>query len=59
MKFYTKPELEISVFSTEDIITASGVTGDDTTEDETTTGLTESGALGEDDSNTTYSALFN
>ncbi len=25
MKFYTKPEIEISVFATEDIITASNV----------------------------------
>ena len=25
MKFYTKPEIEISVFATEDIITASGL----------------------------------
>lgn len=29
MKFYTKPEIEISVFATEDIITASGDGNDD------------------------------
>jgi len=35
MKLYTKPEIEISVFATEDIITASGM-------DNTVVGLTES-----------------
>ena len=35
MKMYTKPEIEISVFATEDIITASG--------DINTTGLSDGG----------------
>ena len=54
MKFYTKPEIEISVFSTEDIITASNVTGGD----DTATGLTEVAALGEDTADAKYSDLF-
>ncbi len=37
MKMYTKPEIEISVFATEDIITASDTP--------VTTGLTPSGDL--------------
>ena len=59
MKFYTKPELEISLFSTEDIITVSGgsTSNDDATTD-TDTGLTESGALTETASDATYSELF-
>lgn len=55
MRKYTKPEIEISVFATEDIITASSTTDDSTT----ITGLTESSALGD---NTTggvdYNSIF-
>lgn len=38
MKMYTRPEIEISVFATEDIITASG--------DPATITLTDAGTLG-------------
>ncbi len=50
MKFYTKPELEISLFSTEDIITVSNTTSDDDTETETAKLLDDfnNGALAED-----------
>lgn len=56
MKFYTKPELEISVFSTEDIITSSDTTSGDSS---TIAGLTEVNALSETASDATYSELFN
>ena len=55
MKFYTKPEIEISVFTTEDIITASNVTGGD---DTTVTGLTDGGALTEGATDAKYTDLF-
>ncbi|MBQ7834697.1 MAG: hypothetical protein IJ385_02840 [Ruminiclostridium sp.] len=49
MKMYTKPEIEISVFATEDIITTSAGGGlDDSTT--TTYGLKRNGALSETNS---------
>lgn len=42
MKFYTKPEIEISVFATEDIITTSIVDDSNTP---STTSLINKGAL--------------
>lgn len=46
MKKYTKPEIEINIFTTDDIITASG-----------TKGLTNKGANGQPLSES-YSSLF-
>lgn len=46
---YDKPEIEISVFNTEDIITVSSVTDD---------GITTSGALSDTTYDDTYKNLF-
>ncbi|MBQ8614734.1 MAG: hypothetical protein IJ416_11015 [Ruminiclostridium sp.] len=57
MKKYMKPEIEISVFATEDVITTSTVGG---TEDEetTTVSLTNGGALDDGSAGTAYSDIF-
>lgn len=57
MKFYTKPEIEISVFSTESIMADSSVTGG-TGDSTTPTGLTVGGALSETAADASYKDLF-
>ena len=59
MKFYTKPEIEISVFATEDIITASNV-GTDEEETPTTpvASLTKGADLNDNTTEFKYSDIF-
>lgn len=56
MKKYTKPEIEISVFATEDVITTSTV--GDTEEETTTVSLTNGGSLSDNSTGTAYSDIF-
>lgn len=56
MKFYTKPEIEISVFATEDIITASNVGTDE--EETPVASLTKGADLNDNTTEFKYSDIF-